>query len=512
MAEEPSNSGGSQAKREKLTGFANWPIWLGITKSMLIEKDVWDLVSTGLWPQRENPGLWMKEIKEDRMAVGIAQKIIREGVSDQIAFNIIDLKDPKEMWDKFKSICTKVGQGVVYSILQELLYYPKINKPKGYEKPIMQIFAEVKYLCKRLRSAMTPGRDLWGTIAIVIALDSLHEDFDTTTASLLETGDKTIDQIQSILQLKEAKNLSKRATGDTGDLAMAFRDKGPKRKVRSDDECYNCHKLGHFGRDCFLPDRRLNKTTQQSRREELRKRDSQRERQNRSQSREQNDSRTIPNRAHQASKNKTKHNDDSDSEPFVPRPVETAFIVKKQQCLQKTLRSSFSWFLDLCISRHLCNDWRLFTNTRAKSIDFVTAAGQVIRTEEIGTVSILLAGGTTIKLHNVALALTCNSNLISLGQLRESGITYHDNPSIMTRMRSGKVIAHARRSHNWFTLNLAVPGQIMSVINKVLAITDQGQYTYLVSKNKRICLWHRRSAHVSNPQVIRASKLVKALI
>ncbi len=71
------------------------------------------------------------------MAVGTAQHMIREGVSDQISFNIMDLKDLKEMWDIFKSIYTKVGQGVVYSILQELLYYPKITKPKGYDKPVM---------------------------------------------------------------------------------------------------------------------------------------------------------------------------------------------------------------------------------------------------------------------------------------------------------------------------------------------------------------------------------------
>lgn len=235
MAEEGSNTG-NQAKREKLIGFANWPVWSGITESMLIEKDVWDLISSGPRPERQNPTLWAKEIKEDRMAVGIVQRIIREGVSDQIAFNIMDLKDPKEMWDKLKSICTEIGQGVVYSILQELLNYPKINKPKGYDKPVMQIFAEVRYLCKRLRAAMTPGRDLWDTIAIVIALDTLHDDFDTTTASLLETGDKTIDHIQSILQLKGAKNLSKRATGDIGDLAMAFRDNPMKRKANSNEE------------------------------------------------------------------------------------------------------------------------------------------------------------------------------------------------------------------------------------------------------------------------------------
>ena len=362
MAEEPSNSGGNQAKREKLIGFANWPVWSGITESMLIEKDVWDLISTGPRPPRENPGLWTKEIKEDRMAVGIAQKIIREGVSDQIAFNIMDLKNPKEMWDKLKSICTEVGQGVVYSILQELLHYPKINKPKGYEKPVMQIFAEVRYLCKRLRTAMTPGRDLWDTIAIVIALDSLHEDFDTTTASLLETGDKTIDQIQSILQSKEAKNISKRATGEgVGNLAMAFRNNNaPKRKANSHEECYNCHKLGHFGRDCPLPDRRLNRSTQLQREGQAGRG------QSRGRTESKNESR-VSNRAHQTAELNADHND-SDQEPFAPGLVGTAFMVRDQrdQPLQQ-IKSENTWFLDSCASRHLCNNPSLFTNKRNNS-------------------------------------------------------------------------------------------------------------------------------------------------
>lgn len=77
-----SNNKGTQAKREKLTGFANWPVWSRIIKSMLIEKDVWDLVFKGPRPQRKNPILWLEEIKEDRMAVGTAQRIIRESVSD----------------------------------------------------------------------------------------------------------------------------------------------------------------------------------------------------------------------------------------------------------------------------------------------------------------------------------------------------------------------------------------------------------------------------------------------
>lgn len=81
----------------------------------------------------------------------------------------------------------------MYLILQELLNYPKINKPKGYDKSVMQIFAEVRYLCKRLRMAMTLVRNLWDTIAIVIAVDTLHDDFEITVTSLLESGDKIID-------------------------------------------------------------------------------------------------------------------------------------------------------------------------------------------------------------------------------------------------------------------------------------------------------------------------------
>ena len=195
---------------------------------------------------------------------------------------------------------------------------------------------------------------------------------------------------------------------------MAFKDKsGPKKKANSNDEYYNCHKLGHFGQDWSLPDRRLNRNTQQSQREESQKRDSRK----RHQSRGQSDSRAISNRAHQASENKTKHDDDSDPKLFAPGTIGTVFMVKEQQGLQKTSRSSFSWFLDSCASRYLCNNRRLFTNTRAKSIDFITAVGQVIRTEEIGTVSIPLADGITIELQNVAWVPGCNSNLISLGQL-----------------------------------------------------------------------------------------------
>ena len=164
---------------------------------------------------------------------------------------------------------------------------------------------------------------------------------------------------------------------------MAFRDSnGPKKKAHRDEECFNYHKLGHFGCDYHQPDRRLARIEGPSTRECTN---------NRSGSQ-------TPHRVHQAAENA----EDSDNvEPFAPGPVGKACMAKKQQ-LKKV--DTNIWFLNLYASRHLCNNCKLFRSTHAKNIDFLTAAGQVIRTNKIGTVAIPLLNGKTIELHNVAYA------------------------------------------------------------------------------------------------------------
>ena len=155
--------------------------------------------------------------------------------------------------------------------------------------------------------------------------------------------------------------------------------------------------------------------------------------------------------------------DESDSEPFTPGPVAKAMMVTKSLAIEKTRET---WYLDSCASRHLCNDKKLFKDLRPMCIDFVTAAGEIIQTEQVGTVSIPLKTGQ-IDLQNVALASKCDSNLISLGQLRETGITFHDNLISMALMKDGKVIAHAKRSRNLFILDLATPGKAMKISHEV---------------------------------------------
>ena len=131
---------------------------------------------------------------------------------------------------------------------------------------------------------------------------------------------------------------------------------------------------------------------------------------------------------------------DSNPKLFPLGQARTTFMVKK---LEKT--TNLTWFRDSCASRYLYNNWRLFINTHAKSIDFMITEGQIIKSGEIGTVLILLNRGITIEWKNIVLAPKCDSNLISLRQLWESGITYYNSPITMILMKKGKRIAQVKR-------------------------------------------------------------------
>lgn len=75
------------------------------------------------------------------------------------------------------------------------------------------------------------------------------------------------------------------------------------------------------------------------------------------------------------------------------------------------------------------------------SINFVIVEKKIIYLDEIDIIFILLVDRKSIKLLDIALVLECNSNLISLGQLHKTGITFYNNSSHMTLIRHGVIIA-----------------------------------------------------------------------
>lgn len=64
-------------------------------------------------------------------------------------------------------------------------------------------------LIKQFKAIFMPNSNIYNSIAIVIAFDSIYNNFKTKLSSLLKTGNKTIDKIQQIFCSTKVKNLSK---------------------------------------------------------------------------------------------------------------------------------------------------------------------------------------------------------------------------------------------------------------------------------------------------------------
>ena len=120
---------------------------------MLKEKEVWDVVDGS--QAKSTTAIQTKKKGKDNT---IASKIIKQGVSTDLYINIIREKNPQRSWETLHHVCSQVKQRIVYSILKELLNYPKVAKSLGYEKKATTIFAKVKQLVQQLQSAITEQR------------------------------------------------------------------------------------------------------------------------------------------------------------------------------------------------------------------------------------------------------------------------------------------------------------------------------------------------------------------
>ena len=122
------------------------------------------------------------------------------------------------------------------------------------------------------------------------------------------------------------------------------------------------------------------------------------------------------------------------------------------------------WYLDFCASRHIYNNHEKFVDLRPKTYEFITAGGNIIKFSQIRTITLLLNNGSNLTLTNVIYTPECDSNFISLGQLRKIGISYHDYAECMVLKQEGKTIRLATRRKNLFIFNTQIaPSKTMLV-------------------------------------------------
>ena len=222
------------------------------------EKGVWDLTGNGAALQQTQTAM--------KKAKGTALRIILESIDDNLFCTIEGINEIAEIWDKLRTTCSQVGQGVVYAILNELFGYAAANKAKGYTKSVNAIFGDVRSLIKRLKSALQEDRDIWDDIHIVIALGALSPDYNINKAHITTSKEIQVREVEQYLASEEVQINSDCLVGVEPELAMGMQYKGrpagqnslyETRKGHDDDRvCYNCGKPGHLMRDCSQSNRR----------------------------------------------------------------------------------------------------------------------------------------------------------------------------------------------------------------------------------------------------------------
>ena len=160
--------------------------------------------------------------------------------------------------------------------------------------------------------------------------------------------------------------------------------------------------------------------------------------------------------------------DESDHKPY---PAGSAFMIKHPN---PSLELIDTWYLDSCTLRHICKNRDLFSDLQPKNFEFITAGREIIRSWKVGIVHLSLQSGK-ITLLNVAYTPKCDSNLISLGQLRKSRISYHDHPDSMIPKQGGNIIRLAMSHKNLFIFE--------TKSEKIMLVQKRGRPRYLLSSN-----------------------------
>lgn len=118
-------------------------------------------------------------------------------------------------------------------------------------------------------------------------------------------------------------------------------------------------------------------------------------------------------------------------------------------------KANNTWYLDFYILRHICNNKKLYSNIRSKNYKFIMVRGEIIYSQEINIVYLLLRNGKiTMMLLNVVYISKYDFNLISLKQLCKLEILYHNHPNSMVLKQGRSIFKIANKYKNLFVLEI----------------------------------------------------------
>ncbi|UYV65858.1 hypothetical protein LAZ67_3005722 [Cordylochernes scorpioides] len=427
-----------ESKEEKAKNGNNYYSWAIRTKSIFIQKDIWDAIEPG-FPSETSE----KQKRKDSLALSVILLAVEDSFLDDIG----DCKRAIDAWQILEDIHTKYGLLHILQLLREFFKIVKRN-----DEDMKEYFARIMECHRKLAKYHHGFED--GELALIMLL-GLPKSYEPLILSLEQQEEKlSTSVVKSKLLLEEKRQKQRQIPQEDPNCAFAVRRKedtckspcqernkfeydqprnyrntwtegkrenyGYSRQIR----CFSCGKLGHIARNCRFA----------------------------------NSSRRI-------------------SEGMLKRTLDLTHKVLFANNLKDNSRNI--WFLDSGATEHMTSNRLKMTYTKSISTSVEMANNEKIKVSEMGDVTIKLGheyAGETLFLENVLYVPELDGNILSVGRIEERGnkVLFQNGKASVFGSDGGLILKSDRRVRIYTVEELKMA--------KV--------------KSPSADIWHRRLGHV----------------
>ncbi|GAA0141050.1 hypothetical protein LIER_02285 [Lithospermum erythrorhizon] len=436
----------AQSKVPKFDG--HYDHWSELMENFLRAKGLWGIVERGIGEPLDGALLNDNQrtlLEEARTQDYQVKHYLFQAIDRSVFEQILDRSNSKSVWDSLKK---KFGgnekvKKATRNVLRREFELLEMNRGET----INDYFGRVTSIANKLRSN---GAEVEDTMIVEKILRTLTDQFTYIVVSVEESHDvaeMSVDELQSTLSLHEKK--LKRGQREESDQVLQVESRFGGKNIRGRGnyrgrgsssargrgnfnkatiECYKCHNLGHFQYECPKWKKEVNYTVAEE---------------------EEEDDLLLM----------AEINDDKMNEHI--------------------------WYVDSGCSNHMCKDMELFT-TLDRSFTHAVKLGNNDKLQVLGKGNVkFVIDGTSYTISEVYFVPKLKSNLLSVGQFQEKGLTVlfkHESCSIYHPSR-GEIIKIVMSKNRMFAVST---DNIKNQEGECLQVTIDDQ----------AILWHQRYGHL----------------
>lgn len=246
----------------KLIDESNWDIWKFQIKLVLAEKELWDIVVSGVGEQpakASSPGTKPLDDEIVRKKDLIAQRIIGTSVCQEAGIHILSCTSAHEMWSKLHEAMEVKSEMGVLALNEKFL-----SSTKSPVEPMSTYIAQTEEMARKLKNMKNPIPQ--GTLMCTI-LRGLPKDYRHFTTSWESTpaAERTLSNLKTRLKIEEERlqlhpsqesssAMAANRNSDDSERKSGHNQKGKKKTWKKSNSgtfrCHSCNQPGHYRRDC----------------------------------------------------------------------------------------------------------------------------------------------------------------------------------------------------------------------------------------------------------------------